>query len=117
MNLKELRKKMGVTQTEVAKAINIPQTTYSSYEQRVCDPNINTLIKLADFFNISIDELVERETEILNLNLLEDRRKELIRYLVKANNSTFDRIEAFYQGVKLAEEEKEELVKTIKGQK
>ena len=116
MKLREWRKKRGVSQIEIAKAINIPQTTYSRYEQGICDPNISTLIKLADFFNISIDELVERETDMLNLNLLDSARKELILSIVNSSDTLVNRLDAFYQGIKLAEEEREEIVKRIKGQ-
>lgn len=115
--LKDLRKKIGVSQTDISKATNIAQTTYSNYESKNCEPSISNLIKLADFFNITIDELVERPTDMLNLSLLDDRRKELIKYLASSSNSTFDRIDAFYQGVKLAEEEREEIIKRMKGQK
>ena len=116
MNLKEIRERLGLTQTEVAKSLNISRSTYTNYECGHCDPNISTLIKLADFFNISIDELVERETHMLNLNLLDRARKELILAIVNSGDSLVNRLEAFYQGIKLAEEEREEIVKRIKGQ-
>lgn len=117
MKLKDWRKKRGVSQIEIAKAINIPQTSYSRYEQGNCDPNISTLIKLADFFNISIDELVERPTDMVNLNLLDDTRKNLIREIINASDVAVGRLDAFYQGIKLAEHEREEIVKKLKGNK
>lgn len=117
MNLKELRKKRGISQIEIAKAIDIPQTSYSRYEQGICDPSISTLIKLADFFNISIDTLVGRKTDMINLNLLDSTRKELVLGVINSSDSLVNRLEAFYQGVKLAEEEREEIVKKLKGAK
>lgn len=117
MKLKELRKKRGVSQTEIANSINIPQTSYSRYENRVCDPSIDVLIKLADFYNISVDELVGRETDIVNLNLLDDTRKNLIKEILNASDVAVGRLDAFYQGIKLAEIEREEIVKKLKGNK
>ncbi len=116
-NLKELRKKRGVSQADITNVINIPRTTYANYETKNCDPNISTLIKLADFYNISIDELVERPTDMVNLNLLDDTRKNLIKEILNVSDITVARLDAFYQGIKLAELEREEIVNRIKGQK
>jgi len=58
--LKQLRTEKKKTQTEVAKAINISQRTYSNYETGSREPSIDTLIDIADYFNISIDLLVGR---------------------------------------------------------
>ena len=114
--LKEMRKKRGLSQADITNVINIPRTTYANYEAKNCDPNISTLIKLADFYNISVDELVGRETDMLNLNLLDSARKELVLSIVNSSDSLVNRLDAFYQGIKLAEEEREEIVKRIKGQ-
>lgn len=58
MNLKEIRTKQGFTQTEVAKKLGIAQVTYCNYENGNREPDISTLIKLADLFNVTIDELI-----------------------------------------------------------
>lgn len=115
--LKELRKKRGISQTEITTIINIPRTTYANYEIKNCDPNISTLIKLADFYNISIDELVGRPTDTLNLKLLDDTRKNLIKEILSASDVAVGRLDAFYQGIKLAEHEREEIVRKLKGNK
>ncbi len=56
--LKELRKSKKATQTEVAVYLGIKQNTYSQYENDVRQPDIDTVAKLALFFEVSIDELV-----------------------------------------------------------
>ena len=101
MNLKEYRHKLKISQYEIAKFLKIPQTTYANYESGHCEPNITMLIKLADFFNISIDELVERPTNMINLNLIDDMRRNLIFNIINANNFDIARIDAFVQGIKL----------------
>ena len=117
MNIKALREKLKLSQGEVAKALNVARTTFANYENGHCEPNIELLIKLANFFNISIDELVERETDMINLNLLDDTRKNLIKDILNASDVAVGRLDAFYQGIKLAEIERDEIVKKLKGNK
>ena len=61
--LKELRKEKNILQKDVAKELNIKNTTYSNWEVGVSEPDIQSLKKLADFFGVSIDYLVGREEE------------------------------------------------------
>ena len=56
--LKELRKEMGLSQEKVAKALNLSRTTYASYEQGTREPNIEMIIKLCKFFNITPNYLL-----------------------------------------------------------
>lgn len=58
--LKELRKEKGITQKEIAKELNITDRTYGHYETGKREPTIDTLINIADYYNISIDILVGR---------------------------------------------------------
>lgn len=60
-NLILYRKAAGLTQKELAAKLNISPTTLAGYENAGKDPKIATLIKLADFYGVSIDNLV-RET-------------------------------------------------------
>lgn len=60
MKLKELRVLNQKTQLEVAKNINITQFTYSNYETGKTEPTIEVLIKLADYYNVTLDYLVGR---------------------------------------------------------
>lgn len=58
--LRELRKEKGLTQTEISKILNISQVTYSQYEREKREPGIKTLIKLADFYKVSLDYITGR---------------------------------------------------------
>ena len=60
-NLKELRINENLTQEDMAKMLNMSATGYASYEQGKAEPSIDTLITLARFFKVSIDELVGNE--------------------------------------------------------
>lgn len=60
-NLRIIRKKNGLTQGELAEQINLSRSTYNAYEQEICEPSLETLCNLANFFKISLDELVGRD--------------------------------------------------------
>lgn len=60
MRLKEIRKKRGITQLKLAMDLNISQNTISRYETGEREADYATLIRLADYFNVSTDYLLER---------------------------------------------------------
>ena len=61
MRLKELREEMGIPQRAVAEKVGCSPLVYSRYEREEREPDINMLCRLADYFNVSIDYLVERQ--------------------------------------------------------
>jgi transcriptional regulator with XRE-family HTH domain len=61
--IKDQRKLSGLTQVELAKRAGIPQSTISAWEKGANVPNVADCIKLADFYGISIDELVGHEVK------------------------------------------------------
>lgn len=67
MRLKELRKKKGISQLRLATDLNTTQNTISRYETGEREPGIDELIKIADYFNVSVDYLIGR-TENPNIN-------------------------------------------------
>ena len=63
--LKELRKKAGWSQQKLAEKAGLSYNVITKIEQGAAkNPNILTMIKLADAFNISLDELVERKPHL-----------------------------------------------------
>ena len=57
-NLKELRLERNLGQVELAKAIGVSKGIISLWENGLREPSMYCLISLAEFFNVSIDELV-----------------------------------------------------------
>ena len=60
MRLKEIRKSKGISQLKLSIDLNTTQNTISRYENGKREPGINELIQIADYFNVSIDYLLER---------------------------------------------------------
>ena len=60
MRLKQLRKERGITQLKLAMDLNMNQNSISRYETGDHEADYETLIKIADYFNVSIDYLLER---------------------------------------------------------
>ena len=55
--LKQLRQQEGLTQRELAKSIEVGRTTISEYESGKIVPKQEGLLKLANYFNVSVDYL------------------------------------------------------------
>lgn len=71
--LKELRKEKGITQEEFAENLNVSGRTVSRLETGVNMPDISLLVDIAEFFNVSIPEIIngERKSEIMEKEVKE----------------------------------------------
>lgn len=80
-HLKELREKKHITQTKLSTEIEVSQELISHFEIGQSKPNIDNLIKLADYFNCSTDYLLNRTdnpTIITNLNVSDANLQKII---------------------------------------
>ncbi len=59
-NLKSIREDNDIKQKDIAKVLNVSQNTYSQYETGVIALTAEILIKLADFYGVSVDYLLDR---------------------------------------------------------
>lgn len=57
-NLKSLRESHGISQQKLADAVGISQQSVNKYENHQTQPDIVTLIQIADFFHTSVDYLI-----------------------------------------------------------
>lgn len=58
--IRNLRIDGGYTQAQIAEYLNVKQNTYSQYEIGTLNYPIDVLMKLADFYNVSVDYLLGR---------------------------------------------------------
>lgn len=59
--IRDLREDHDKKQAELAKYLNIDQSTYSDYERGEINIPIEQLIRIADFYDVSLDYLVGRD--------------------------------------------------------
>lgn len=86
-NLKNLRMSNNLTQQSIANTLNINRSTYNGYEQGVSEPNIETLIKIADYFGCSIDYLVGHQTQgLISLEGASEEQQKLIKLVLTMND-------------------------------
>ncbi len=82
-NLKTIRKQYGLSQVELAKKLNLADTSISAYELSKNEPTIDTLKNMSKLFNISIDELVGNDFEYS----LKPQTRELRRLVTMLSDS------------------------------
>ena len=94
--LKEYRKRSKITQKEISRMLNLPQTTYSSYETGKAEPDLKTLVALANLFHISTDELLgQQKIKTLNKNFSESESAELLQNLSLLNRENIVKVDTY----------------------
>ena len=77
--IKSYRENKKMTQNEVASILNVSPATMSKYESNTLEPSIESLKKLAEIFEISVDELIKTEEhkfDISKINILDILREQ-----------------------------------------
>lgn len=86
--IKELRIESNKTQNEIAGIVDTSQSNYSKYELGTIEPDINTLIKLADYYNVSLDFLCGRQF-CTDLGIVTPKQHKLFRMIQTLDNDRF----------------------------
>ena len=84
MKLKKLREENNLNQVDVAKIANCSQSNYSKYELEKLEPDLNTLINLADYYNVSLDYLCDRQWNN-EIGYIPDSKKEVVQLVLQLN--------------------------------
>lgn len=96
--IKELRQKRGITQEELGKILNVQKATISKYETGRIIPDVPTILKMANFFNVSINYLLglpENHNSSNKELILSDKEKDIIlkyRFLSSTAKATVELI-------------------------
>ena len=86
--LRQLRLEKGNTQMELAKAVDVSVKTVKNWESDINDPDLIHAIAIADYYDITTDELVGRDIgDHLLLNNLNESDKNRIRKIVRTFSS------------------------------
>lgn len=75
-----LRKQKGMTQSELAEKMNVTDKAVSKWERDLSCPDINTISKLADVLDVSVEELLKAKKQDYSNNKIQD----LINLILKA---------------------------------
>ena len=111
-NLKSLRLNKGLSQLKLAELFNISQQSIYKYENGLAEPDTETLISLADYFETSVDYLIRHSqsadiehivvelplssddiSTIQKFSRLNDRHKELISEMIDCLSESYDKFE------------------------
>ena len=103
-NLKQIRNNKNLLQTKVAMDLNITQETISSYETGRVFPSSDMLIKLANYYNTSIDYLLCRTKYDMPINDIKpnnitDEEFMLLNKIKKLSNIDQAKAEAYIDGL------------------
>ena len=91
--LRQLRSEKGNTQLDLAKAVDVSVKTVKNWESDINDPDLSHTIAIADYYDITMDELVGRDIgDHLLLNNLNESDRNRIRKIVRtfSSDSTVD---------------------------
>lgn len=87
-NIRYLRKKYGITQSELAKRIGKTKNAVSNWEQGIRQPIVLDVIKICNYFDIDFSDLMEsdltqqkfNDDELVIKGLSEEEKKKIIEY-------------------------------------
>lgn len=77
--IKKYRKNKNITQSDIAKILGVEPGTISKYESGIIEPNIESLKKLAEIFEITVDQLINEDNkriDVSEINVLEILREQ-----------------------------------------
>lgn len=85
-NIKYLRKKNGRSQQELADTMSIGRTSLGDYERGRTEPDISSLIKLSDYFSISIDDLIRKDLQKEDYEIIRNKHMRILAITVDKDN-------------------------------
>lgn len=116
MNLKQIRKEQKMTQTEVANKLNIDYTTLGRYENGISEPNLTTLIKLANIYHTTTDNLLGHKVPyLLDKSILSKEQNNLIEKIISLDKEQCMLVDAYIEGLKVGKKKQEEIIQKLKG--
>lgn len=94
MKLKELRKENKLSQYDLANIISTSQQNYNRYENGKVEPDLKTLIKLANYYNVSLDYLCGRQWNN-QIGYIPENKKNTIQKLLELDDMNFERVDTY----------------------
>lgn len=95
----ELRNIRGETQEEVAEAVGISYVSLSRYETGQRMPKMNILAKLADHYNVTVDEILGRTLSGDQLQIISEPERQMLDKARQLTPENHVRINAYIEGL------------------
>jgi transcriptional regulator with XRE-family HTH domain len=93
-NIKYLRNKYKYSQQELADKLSVPRSSLSDYERGHTQISIENLIKLADIFDVNIDDILRTNLSHRDLEIIRNKELRVLAISVDAdNNSNIELVE------------------------
>jgi len=86
LNLKYLRQKHKISQSELAAEMAVPRTTLGDYERGKTEPNIAMLIKMSDYFELKVDDLIRKNLSHEDLEIIKNKDFRVLAITVDQDN-------------------------------
>lgn len=107
-NLRLIRKEKGLSMRELGKIIGVSESTISQYETGKREPDFETLLKLGEYFNVSMDYLLDRVEKSSPFPALTSRdEKDIARDLERIMSNLDSEDALAFHGEPLSDEDKE----------
>ncbi len=84
IQLKMIREEQGLSQSQLAKKLGVSQGTIGNWESGIREPNFDTISKIADYFDVSIDYLITGTQENSSPDQTEDKELSKIDIMISA---------------------------------
>ena len=100
MNIRKFREQINMSQSDLAKLIDVSTNTISKYETNKIYPTIPNLIKLSKIFNVSVDTLIGNDSEIIDVNALTNEQREFVKRVISMEDIDIARVNAYIDAFK-----------------
>lgn len=85
-NLKYLRKRFKYSQNDVAEEFQISRTTLGDYERGKTEPNVDLLVCFANFFNVTLDQLLTKDLSLEDFEIIKNDNLRVLAISVNESN-------------------------------
>jgi len=85
--IKQLRKRANMTQTDLAKKLNITRSSVNAWEMGISVPSTQYIVELSDLFKVSADYILNiNDNDTINITNLSEEEKRIIAGLLQYFN-------------------------------
>lgn len=115
--ISELREKRQLTQEELAKQLSISRASLSHYEKNRRVPDYEVLLKIADFFNVTVDYLIGRTDDPSPADVVEDHVNLFEESLELSDEKILERFSLTVDGRELTAEEAKRFIAFVRAER